>query len=441
MSGPKVVRVVTREEILAICQGHLARLDNAVERWVRAGLGRGLLTDDEIAATRRRRDQLANLIATERFMDLQKGVPDEIEFLKADLEARLEKAAAFAAQARQRARREVQAVTSLLSSLQRRDVDVPGDVRLVLENAARGEGDTAHAFALGRALLVPSTPSGSTQELAQRVKGDEANRSVDEWIKTQPTELEDPRFAQIDLHIEQLAALSGREETFSFEERLKALGQSTDARQGLLVDSLTLDLGRALLDARAAADLAAKFDESISELAEMDPARAGQFVERRSSMTALDLIGLLKEVGVAIEQTREQRAAISRRDAVLKGLAELGYELGETMDAAWVRDGRLVLRKAAQADYGVELIGGVNAAKLQMRVVGFGATSDPARDRDAETVWCSDVGQLEAKLAKSGGGLTIERALPIGATPVKRIVSDGEQAPAAAAAPLKFRTD
>ncbi|MGE8334829.1 hypothetical protein, partial [Pseudomonas laurylsulfatiphila] len=33
MSGPKVVRIVTREEILAICDGHLQRLELALARW------------------------------------------------------------------------------------------------------------------------------------------------------------------------------------------------------------------------------------------------------------------------------------------------------------------------------------------------------------------------------------------------------------------------
>lgn len=32
MSGPKVVRIVTIEEVLEICRGHLARLDKTIKR-------------------------------------------------------------------------------------------------------------------------------------------------------------------------------------------------------------------------------------------------------------------------------------------------------------------------------------------------------------------------------------------------------------------------
>ena len=61
---------------------------------------------------------------------------------------------------------------------------------------------------------------------------------------------------------------------------------------------------------------------------------------------------------------------------------------------------------------------------MQMRPVAFeagGVGPDPGRDRDAETIWCGDVSTLQDALASAGGGLVIERALPVGATPLKRI--------------------
>lgn len=89
MSGPKVVRIVTREEIIAICQGHLARMDAAAQEWVKVGRRNGVLTDAEISATQSRHEALRNLLARGRYMDLQKKVPEEISFLQADQEARL----------------------------------------------------------------------------------------------------------------------------------------------------------------------------------------------------------------------------------------------------------------------------------------------------------------------------------------------------------------
>lgn len=132
----------------------------------------------------------------------------------------------------------------------------------------------------------------------------------------------------------------------------------------------------------------------------------------------------------------------ARRAAVLEGLTGLGYEVAEGMRTAWAQDGRLVLRSASRPDYGVE----VNAAgeRMQMRPVAFdagGVGPDPSRDRDAETIWCGDVSALQETLGNAGGGLVIEKSLPIGATPLKRIaVAAGEAAAAAAAPVLRERT-
>ena len=61
-----------------------------------------------------------------------------------------------------------------------------------------------------------------------------------------------------------------------------------------------------------------------------------------------------------------------------------------------------------------------------MRPVAFtapGAPADTARDRDAETIWCGQVSELSKALTASGSGMEIVRALPIGATPLKRVSS------------------
>ena len=53
MSGPKVVRIVTREEIIATCKDILAQLEAEVRQWERVGRRNDLLSDHDIAATGR----------------------------------------------------------------------------------------------------------------------------------------------------------------------------------------------------------------------------------------------------------------------------------------------------------------------------------------------------------------------------------------------------
>jgi hypothetical protein len=96
------------------------------------------------------------------------------------------------------------------------------------------------------------------------------------------------------------------------------------------------------------------------------------------------------------------------------------------MTTAWVSEGRVVLRKAANPGYGVELSGGTKSDLLQVRAVGIGNSAearDSARDRDLETIWCGQFERLQALVAKSGGSISIETARPAGQFPLK-VVSD-----------------
>src|SRR6478752_7576001 len=105
MSGPKVVRIVTREEILATCYGQLARLDAALDEWIRVGQRNECVDDSEVSAAKARREKLADLIGKDAFLAFQKEAPLEIAFLASDLQVRLAKAAEVVAAARASARR------------------------------------------------------------------------------------------------------------------------------------------------------------------------------------------------------------------------------------------------------------------------------------------------------------------------------------------------
>lgn len=55
MSGPKVVRIVTREEAIATCERDLQRLDKALARWENQASRLAQLSDAERAAAHARR--------------------------------------------------------------------------------------------------------------------------------------------------------------------------------------------------------------------------------------------------------------------------------------------------------------------------------------------------------------------------------------------------
>jgi hypothetical protein len=437
MSGPKVVRIVTREEIIAICEGHLARLGVAVEEWIKVGRRNDTVTEAEISATLARQEELRRMLSRDRFTELQKAVPDEIAFLRTDQEARLARAASERAKAQSAQRRTEDAAASLLSTLDQRGVQLPAELRAALEDAAAGRSEGAGAISHAFALLSDRSDTAVSErqrQLAEALRETNDRQSFNEWLAKQSTVSENEDFNRLSLRLAELAVILGEEATADFEARLRRIfsGDASSSRS-LLVDSLEVDLAQAVTKARERTALQSRLRMLAAELSqigsESSEAMAGA-ISLRIDETTEALGELEKEATEAINRSREEAAAHSRRTAILKGLAALGYQVNEGMETAWVRDGRVVIKRATQPGYGVEIGGKVDSGRLQVRTVAIRNPNTPAdavRDRDAETIFCGDVAKLQAQLAESGGGIVIERALPIGATPL-RVVTDTSSA-------------
>ena len=322
------------------------------------------------------------------------------------------------------ARRQGDAAAALLAALRKKGAALDADLEAALSGAADGNADP-QALSRGFALLGGETApdAAARRALAQSLKDGTKATTLAEWIAAQPTAPLDPVFQRFDGRLAELSLLAGLEGTTPFDTRLvAALAPAAAARRSLLFDSLDLDLTAALVAARQQDTQAHDLRLTLAELSLIDAA-AAQAITARAERPGADATPLLTEAQTALAKARDALAAQARRAAVLQSLAGLGYEVGEGLVTAWVDQGRVVLRKAAQPDYGVEISGDPAGARMQMRVVAFGdeARIDTARDQDAETQWCGDVATLQSTLAAAGGGLVIERALPVGATPVKRV--------------------
>ena len=433
MSGPKVVRIVTREEIIAICEGHLARLDAAAQEWVKVGRRNGVLTDTEISATESRHQALRNLLARGRYMDLQKKVPDRDSFLQSDQEARLVRAATEKASART-ARRQAEAVAAgVLKALERRGVVVPADLRGALEDAAAGRSEGAAAISRAFTLLSSEKDTAVTdnqRRIADALKETDDRQSFTDWMAAQAEGFESDGSSRLYRRIAELAVILGEDATAEFEERLRHIPSSgPSSRSALLMDSLEVDLGQAVAMAKERAAVQLRLRMLAAELAQSGSESLvviSRAIETRIGDQLDVLIDLEKESTAALRRYREEAAAQARRQAVLKGLAELGYQVSEGLETAWARDGKVVIKRATQPDYGVEIGGRVDSGRVQMRTVAFrsaGVPTPEVRDRDAETIFCGDVMKLQTRFAEAGGEIAIERALPVGAAPL-RVVAE-----------------
>jgi hypothetical protein len=434
MSGPKVVRVVTREEVVARCQGQLARLEAAIAEWTRTCERAHALDAPAAAAVADRRSALQRLLAEDRFAELQKQVPVEIAFLQSDAEARLVRAAAAAAQALQQRRRMGITARMLLEELTRSGLTIPAGLRRDLRTP--GSQETAIVRAL--AVLSPAgrdaaAPSERQRELAASLGGGERVMTLSEWLAAHSVEAPGEVDLEIDHHLAELGVLGA--DVSRFAGRAAALLDEPRTRQGLLADSLLVELAQAVKEARVKAAQLAALRQCAAELAQLDSGEARDLeatldaAVRAGEVSSADaLVGQAKAL---IQGRLRAQAAATRRRAVLEGLASLGYEVTEGMATAWVQGGQVVLKKASRPGYGVELAGGTKSDRVQVRAVAFASTSalrDTTRDRDIETLWCSELEHLQRAVAEGGGGIEIERAIPAGATSLKVVEDPGASA-------------
>lgn len=433
MSGPKVVRIVTREEIVAICEGHLQRLDQAIATWTAEGRRTGQLSDEEISKTQARREVLGTLIAADAFMDLQKQVPDEIAFLKTDLARRQQAAIDQAEQAAKRRRQGRHSATTLLRALEAKGIEIPAELHSQLDRLRLGDIlENADALlSRGFALLTPAAGralNDAQRALANRLMPAEALEDFEIWKATQLAASRDPSIDRLDRRIGEARVFLEPQEVTRFSSRLDALeDEKSDARKHLLLDSLILDLSSAIEAARVRRTAISALEELTAEVRACNTPETAIFVERARQCditTSPDVVAELTKTGQElIGQVRQQQAAEARRNAILSGLARLGYEVHEGMTTAWAKDGRIVVKKPSLPDYGVEVGGQAQAGRLQVRAVSLVASRDVARDKDVETLWCGEFAQLQTLLAQHGDDLLIERAMGVGEVPLK-VVSE-----------------
>ncbi|TQM03690.1 hypothetical protein FB548_3650 [Pseudoxanthomonas sp. 3HH-4] len=428
MSGPKVVRIVTREEILAICEGHLQRLAQAFAHWQRQATRLGELDDASLTTTLERHDRLRKLLLEDQLAQLQAEVPLEIGFLERDLTQRQERAVAKASLARNAKRNLRENATTLLGALEH-SASTDASLMEALRSIAQGRAmsDAAAVVAKGFSSLATAVNDTELSESQRHLARALQIERPDRWQSSQ-NEAREPRMQRIDEHLAQLQTLYGDSAAAPYLQRLEVIeAQSASSHRNMLLDSLVLDLAAATAGYQAQSTRIASLRTLVAELEALVGHEASGLLMQTEDCLASSqpdkqrVMTLSEQCREAIAQELGRRAAIARRRAVLDGLASLGYEVREGMETAWAQAGNVVLRKTATPGFGVEVGGRAESGRLQVRAVSLSGRHDRARDRDIETIWCGEFSRLRSLLATQGNELAIEKALGVGEVPLKVI--------------------
>ncbi|MDY7229900.1 hypothetical protein [Hyalangium rubrum] len=436
MSGPKVVRVVTREELEAVARQQLQLLVDALEELRRCARRHGALDEAFEAGLEQRRVRMVRLFDEAKWAALQGQVPLEIAFLVSERDRIRAQAVASVEAERSKRQRTEGAARTLLAAFEAAGREPPKRLREIADGvqsadeAALGEMQGVLTDAFRQLAPAPRAGTSAVQrELAARLGAGETGQRFAEWLEARPRAAPSDPSVRLNALLAEVEALEEPEVARPFLERAAAISREVqEGRRALLTDALMLDVG-AYRRARQAREVAvASLREVRCSLAALGTPTT-LALEARISVALeggqiKDTEGLLQEARVTLEVERREMAAAARRRAVLGGLAALGYEVREAMVVAWPKEGRIIVRKPGATDYGVELGAPADAARVQMRLVGSDRPMTPrgaGRDRDMETMWCAEFQQLRKLVAVNGTEVAVERALEAGAQPVKTV--------------------
>jgi hypothetical protein len=436
MSGPKVVRIITREEIEAICKQHITGAEEAAAELRRCARRHDALSDALTADVEGRIRQLRRLFEEDRWMELQKQAPVTVTFLKTETQHVRARAIAAAEATRSKARRIADAARTIIFAMEASGHEVPLSLRNVAKGANLAERHELSAmedvltqsYAALAAHRSAMGPSKEQLELAGRLGSGERPQSFPEWLAAQSSSV-NQHDTRLDSLMAEIDTLEDAEIVRPFQERAAAIAaEASPERRALLTDSLVLDLSERSRQRRANEVRVERLREVQAALRTLGTSETHAMETQVASMLQMAKLdgadNLVARAQALIESETAKLAAAARRRVVLGCLAELGYEVSESMATAWARDGRLVVRKAGATDYGLELGAPSDVARLQVRLVGSDRPlllRDAQRDRDMETIWCSEFGQLQKLAAGCGGKVVVERAVDVGVEPVKTV--------------------
>lgn len=442
MSGPKVVRVVTREELLAGSRTMLAQLDQSIERWASQSARLGNPDADAVRATQNRRQELEALLKANRFRELLAQVPKETAFVDKSIDQMLERAATSAALTQgQAARRRANAaflLKELAPGAPRASAALLSSLRSIANNRQpddSADATLAAAFALTQSEQAERTLTAQQIELARALQVAEKDTEYQRWRRMRESRT-DSRLTRVRQHIAEIDLRGGKDQAETFAKRLDTIELDQDEQnRGRRLDSLVLDLAGALKLERDRAELMQRASRLRARSKVLGPEgtvrERDQLIAAIGSQDVEQLPAHIAETEAKLADHDRRMAAEQRRRAILEGLSRLGYQLGSSMATAFATQGRVVLRKASLPGYGVEISAPADAQRMQFRTVALSSSRDRRRDVDAENLWCGDFSELQKLFVGSGASFTIEVAKAVGEVPLKLAMeteADGDSA-------------
>lgn len=444
MSGPKVVNLEAvrrrrqRESLVGT-----RKLRDAIVDWRNTMKDAGQLTDSAIAEAEVILARMEAMRNSEQWDALFKELAARQAFFR-DHSASAQQISIDKVASLHERRRRVQLTIAML----RRELQLAGQaLPPELEDFSAGASDETNILQmedLAQRCLAklpaqqkPDITAHQRELAAALNEHNGAPVKFDDWLKTQSgeTAMHQAKNDRLSRALAELQLRAPAESVVPLLQKARAIADEASAeRRLLLTDSLLIEADEHCRHLRERKRAKEQLSEVLADLEPFQTVEAAAWRQRLEVAAANPSLRAVGELVAAAKKWCAEESALEeavlRREAVLKALASLGYEVREGMATAWAENGRVIVRRPSDPNYGIELASASTGASVQARVVAFGDTERSAqsaqRDLEIEMSWCGDFHQVRSLIETDGFQPTLLHAKAAGEVPMK-VVPHTEQ--------------
>lgn len=428
MSGPKVVRIVTPQEREIIKDRWLSRLAQAILKIEAYAKENGHLNEEFIKGLTKTLEHYKSLSAND-YQKIQREIPEQINYLHIEHKKLKKKVITKRTSDWELFKTLKSTHNELIVLLSEKNIAFKNFLQPKVISKEHLKSYQIQIDGLYNKLLKKSSAgldqlSNEQVAIQQRLSKGDSMLSVNAWKSRLPAT--QSRLAKLEKTLEEMYVNDmSQDEIQALIARCAHLDSSA-ANYDIQLDSLILDAADfsknelALREAREALSDAIHLIESLGNEFNF----IQQWKEKLQSTKLQDILQTAEKANQFYDQISEELIVEARRIAIKTALEKAGYEINDSMETAWVENGRLVVKKATNSLYGVEFMSPQNLSRIQARVVadeGRANERSPSLDKNQEEIWCDDFGAISALLAQDNLEIIIDRMQEPGLVELKEV--------------------
>ncbi|MEH6658047.1 hypothetical protein [Leeuwenhoekiella marinoflava] len=428
MSGPKVVRIVTPQERRIIKNRWISHLTKAIVKMEAFARENGLFDDDLKKGLTETLAHYESLPAGD-YQKIESEIPEQISYINKEHKKLKKRVIAKRTSDWELFKNLKSTHNELIALLSAKNITFenfsqPSVISKEHLKSYQVQIDGLYYLLLKESSTSVNKLSIEQMEIQQRLSKGDSMLSVSAWKSHLPKT--QSRLTKLEKTLEDMYVHDISQEKIQALIARCALLDENAENYAVQLDSLILDAADFSRNERALREVREKLSDALRLIKTLG--KDFNFIPHwEAKLQSVDLQDILQTAEKAeefYEQVSEDLIFQAKRKAIRTALEKSGYEINDSMETAWVENGRLVVKKAANSLYGVEFMSPKNLSRIQARVVADEQRSNersPSLDKKQEEIWCDDFDAIRSFLTNDDLDIIIDKMQDPGAVKLKEV--------------------